>query len=208
MQSVAVLQVLRGRDSGWSAQQRDDASMPFRVILRRYAWPTAAGIFLAVAAYAVSLPLLFWMSPVILGLLLAVPLAALTSGSSVGHAARRLGLLVVPEERSPPEILKRANELGKTCTTAAVGGFQIWQELREDPELWTAHHEMLQELSPRRPGEIDVDLVVGLAKLDQCDGFEEAWNLLSKQEKNALLARAKGLARLQSLWDHRSAHDA
>jgi hypothetical protein len=159
MQSVAVLQVLRGRDAGWSAQQRDDASMPFRVILFIYAWPTAAGIFLAAAAYAVSLPLLFWMSPVILGLLLAVPLVDLTSGSSIGHAARRLGLLAVPEERDPPEVLKRANELGRTATTAAVGVFSIWQELREDPELWAAHHEALQESDPRRPGEIDVDLL-------------------------------------------------
>jgi membrane glycosyltransferase len=208
MQSVAVLQVLRGRDAGWSAQQRDDASMPFRVIFRIYAWPTAAGIFLAAAAYAVSLPLLFWMSPVILGLLLAVPLAALTSGSSMGHGARRLGLLVVPEERDPPEVLKRANELGRTDTTAAVGAFPIWRELREDPELWAAHHEALQESGPRRPGEIDVDLVVGLAKLDQCDGFEEAWNLLSRPEKNALLAHAKGLARLQSLWDRHPARVA
>jgi membrane glycosyltransferase len=201
MQSVAVLQVLRGRDSGWSAQQRDDASIPLRAIFRIYAWPTAAGIFLAAAAYAVSLPLLLWMSPVILGLLSAVPLVALTSGS-MGRAARRLGLLVVPEERAPPEVLKRANELGSIHTTA-VGAIPIWRELMEDPELQAAHREALHEAGPRRPGEIDVDLVVGLAKLDQCDGFEEAWNLLSGPEKNALLASAKGLARLQSLWDRR-----
>jgi membrane glycosyltransferase len=203
MQSIAVLQVLRGRDAGWNAQQRDDASIPFRVIFRIYAWPTTAGIFLAVAAYAVSVPLLFWMSPVILGLLLAVPLVAITSSSALGHAARRLGLLVVPEERDPPEVLKRANELGRTYTTAAAGALPIWQQLREDPELWAAHHEALLESGPLRPGEIDVDLVVALAKLDQCDGFEEAWNLLSRPEKNALLAHAKGFARLQSLWDRR-----
>jgi membrane glycosyltransferase len=204
MQSVAVLQVLRGRDSGWSAQQRDDASMPLRLIFRIYAWPTAAGVLLAAAAYAVSLPLLFWMSPVILGLLLAVPLAALTSRPSIGRAARRLGLLVVPEERDPPGVLKRANELGM-LHAASAGAFSTWRELREDPELWAAHHEMLQEPAPRRPGDVDVDLVVGLAKLDQCDGFEEAWNVLSRAEKNALLANAKGLARLQSLWDGRPA---
>jgi membrane glycosyltransferase len=206
MQSVAVLQVLRGRDSGWSAQQRDDASMPFRVIFRIYAWPTAAGIFLAATAYAVSLPLLLWMSPVILGLLSAVPLAALTSGSAIGQAARRLGLLVVPEEREPPEVLKRANELARMHTTTATGGFSAWRQLREDPELWAAHHGALPESGSRRPGEIDVDLVVGLAKLEQCDGFEEAWKVLSRPEKNALLANAKGLAQLQSLWDRRPDH--
>jgi membrane glycosyltransferase len=206
MQSVAVLQVLRGRDSGWSAQQRDDASMPLRAIFRIYAWPTAAGILLTLAAYAVSVPLLLWMSPVIIGLLSAVPLVALTSGSSVGQAARRLGLLVVPEEREPPEVLKRANELGGMHATAATGGVSMWQGLREDPELWAAHQEALPAAGPHRPGEIDVDLVVGLAKLEQCNGFEEAWEVLSRQEKNALLANVKGLAQLQSLWDRRPDH--
>lgn len=206
MQSVAVWQVLRGRDSGWSAQQRDDVSMPLRAMIRIYARPTAAGVFLALAAYAVSLPLLLWMSPVILGLLSAVPLAALTSGASVGQAARRLGLLIVPEEREPPEVLKRANQLGAMHTTAARGAFSTWRELREDPELWATHQGALPASGPRRPGEIDVDLVIGLAKLEQCDGLEEAWKVLSRQEKNALLANAKGLAQLQSLWDRRPDH--
>ena len=81
-QSVAVIQILLGRDAGWSAQQRDGTSAPFKATLRKYAGSTLTGFILAAAASAVSLPLFWWMSPVILGLLLAVPLAMLTSSLS------------------------------------------------------------------------------------------------------------------------------
>ena len=41
--------------------------------------PTLCGVAMAASAYAVSLPLLLWMSPVIVGLLFAVPIGALTA---------------------------------------------------------------------------------------------------------------------------------
>ena len=40
---------------------------------------------MAVSAYAVSLPLLLWMMPVILGLLLAIPIAMLSSSAGSGR---------------------------------------------------------------------------------------------------------------------------
>ena len=51
-----------------------------------------------------SLPFFWWMSPVILGLLLAVRLAMVTSSAAIGKAMRSLGLLVIPEERIPTRI--------------------------------------------------------------------------------------------------------
>jgi membrane glycosyltransferase len=198
MQSIAVLQVLWGADAGWSAQKRDDGSTPLRAVIRGYAWPTAGGVLLCAAAYAVSVPLLFWMSPVILGLLLAVPLAAFTSTASLGQAARRLGLMTVPEECDPPDVVTRANEL--TARTAAIAS-PISQQFADSPELWAAHQEMISVGDPGRSGEIDVDLVVGLAKLDECMSFEDALGRLSKSETRALLAHAKGFARLKSLWE-------
>ena len=48
------------------------------------------------------------MLPVVLGLALAIPLAALTAKRGDGLALRRLGLLRIPEERLPPAVLARA----------------------------------------------------------------------------------------------------
>jgi membrane glycosyltransferase len=39
-QTVAIIQIFLGKDAGWSAQQREGSSMPFKVTLRRYFSPT------------------------------------------------------------------------------------------------------------------------------------------------------------------------
>src|ERR1700680_4149416 len=81
-QSSAVAEILLGRDAGWQVQRRDDGEWPARDLIRRYAVPTLFGIGMAASAFAVSLPLLLWMTPVIVGLLLCVPIAKLLSKGS------------------------------------------------------------------------------------------------------------------------------
>jgi membrane glycosyltransferase len=107
-QSFAVSEVLLGRDAGWQVQRRDDGGVSHRDTVRTYAAPTFFGIAMAVSAYAVSLPLLLWMMPVILGLLLAIPIAMLSSSAGF---RRSPGLFKTPEQTAPPAVLARANEL-------------------------------------------------------------------------------------------------
>ena len=63
-QSIAVIEILAGRDAGWQTQRRDDGTVERRELYRKYGIPTASGVVTAASAYAVSLPLLLWMSPV------------------------------------------------------------------------------------------------------------------------------------------------
>jgi membrane glycosyltransferase len=198
-QSVAVIQILLGRDAGWSAQQRERTSAPFEATLRRYAGSTLIGLILAAAASAVSLPLFWWMSPVILGLLLAVPLAMLTSSAAVGKAMRSLGLLVIPEEENPPLVVTRSDELASTFKPSVEQEFSLWRELLTDPTFSTRHREMLPEPPCLQRGEVNVDLVVGIAKLDQCTSITEAIETLSTQEKRALLGNREAFDRLKAL---------
>src|ERR1700730_13084801 len=78
-QSSAVAEILLGRDAGWQVQRRDNGEWPRAELIRKYAWPTLFGIGMAGSAFAVSVPLLLWMAPVILGLLLSIPVAVLSS---------------------------------------------------------------------------------------------------------------------------------
>src|SRR6185312_8497060 len=94
-QSSAVGEILFGRDAGWQVQRRDDGAVSRRDIVSTYSVPTLVGVAMAVAAYAVSLPLLLWMTPVILGLLLSIPMAMLSS-SVVPN--RRWRLFQTPEQ--------------------------------------------------------------------------------------------------------------
>lgn len=67
-QSAAVTEILLGRDAGWRAQRRGDRGVARQEIYRKLAVPTLCGIAMAASAYAISVPLLLWMSPVIVGL--------------------------------------------------------------------------------------------------------------------------------------------
>jgi membrane glycosyltransferase len=111
MQSMAVFDVLIGRDAGWTTQQRDPGRMS-----RKEAWKAHGahvGIGLVGAALACLLdPAMFWWAcPVYLGLILSAPLSLLLSQPGLGRVFQTLGLFVTPEERRPPAVVARAAEL-------------------------------------------------------------------------------------------------
>ena len=63
------------------------------------------------AALAASPEVFLWLSPVILGLTAAIPLAVLTARRDLGLTARRAGLFLIPEEVQPPALLSHVNAL-------------------------------------------------------------------------------------------------
>ena len=94
IQSGSVFQILLGRDTGWQPQRRDDGSIPFA--RHRPPSPLAHGARRSSRASPPSLiatSLFLWMSPTIVGLLLAIPLSWLSGQLSAGLALKRLGLL-------------------------------------------------------------------------------------------------------------------
>ena len=109
-------------DSGWSAQTRDDGILPIAQVARLYWRHTAFGLVFGIAAFLISPYLAAWMSPVVLGLALAIPLAAWTARQGPGQALRRAGLLVIPEERDPPSILARTVALRREWEALAPAG--------------------------------------------------------------------------------------
>ena len=146
---------------------------------RHHRTPTVCGVVLAVAAYAVSPVFLAWMSPVVLGLVLAIPVSAITAWQALGKAVRRLGLLVTPEEIDPPAVLRRANELTCAWATTRPQMTDVLARLARDAQLRALHAMLLPTTPEQRQGEYDVDLLLGLAKLDDADSLEEAAALLS-----------------------------
>jgi membrane glycosyltransferase len=199
MQAAEVLGIVTGRDAGWKAQRRDDGSVPFRVVARRHRTHTLFGVVLAVAAYTVSPGLLAWLSPVVLGLVLAIPVSAVTGWPGVGQAVRRLGLLTTPEEIDPPAVLRRTNELTCEWATTRPKMTEVFARLASEAQLRTLHATMLLTTYQRYKGEYNIDLLLGLAKLDDADSLEEASALLSNREKLAVLGDRTGFERLGQL---------
>jgi len=179
-QSRAVGEILVGRDSGWQVQRRDDGELPRAELMRKYALPTLFGVAMAVAAYAVSLPLLFWMAPVIAGLLLSIPIAMLSSKQSGANAA----LLRTPEQTSPPEVLVRANELADGSAQLAVSPLL---ELLDNSALLESHLINLPDDKRRNRGQVDPNLAIARAKIEDAESFDEALGYLTARETFAVL---------------------
>ncbi len=197
IQTMAVAGILAGRDSGWNAQRRGDGRVPLREVWRAYWLYTLFGLILAGIAWAVSPALFLWMTPVLLGLTLAVPLAALTADRVAGRLLGRLGLLRIPEEAAPPPILMRAALL--IAQLQAEVPADPWRLLLGDAALLAAHRAMLPPPRGRGEGAIDPDLVLGLARLDEAGDLADALASLSGRERTAVLADAGGVDRLRGL---------
>lgn len=194
-QSAAVTSILMGRDGGWNPQRRDDGSLSLRDTLLGFMPHTLVGILLGSAAAAISWPLLLWMSPVVAGLLLAVPLVLWTSG------VRRVlsGLLTTPETRDPPAVLMRAQELARH-TTEGVG--EAVHQLAGDPRLLNAHRGMLPDGGERLSGDYGPDRLVARAKIADARDLPCALRALTSKEKAAALADASALDQLLQLRRH------
>ncbi|TLU72340.1 glucans biosynthesis glucosyltransferase MdoH [Lichenicoccus roseus] len=204
IQTGGVLSILAGRDSGWNAQRRDDGRVPWREVWRGYWRHMLFGLVLTAIAWTVSPALFLWMTPVLLGLVLAVPLAAITADRAPGLGLARLGLLRIPEEVATPPILARANALARELE-ATIPADPL-EALLRDPALLAAHRAMLPPPRRRGEGAPEADLLVGLAKLSDADTLPAALAGLSARERAAVLGDAGGLDRLLAL--HRVASAA
>jgi len=191
-----VISILRGRDSGWNAQNRDDGRVSLKEVAHGYWIYTAYGLVMAAAAWSVSFSLFLWMTPVLIGLALAIPLAAMTASRDVGLWLRSWGLLLIPEETNLPPILKLAaeNDLRRTQAEAMPDRppAEAFAALRSNPALAAEHRRALPVA--RQPGAaIDANLLVGLLKLREAASVDNALATLSKQEKASVLCSAEGL---------------
>lgn len=106
-QTLSVAFTLVGRSIVWEAQPRDDRGVGWLEGLRRVGWHTLIGLAWAIGVYTVTPSFFWWLTPIWLGLVLALPLTVWSSRQSFGLALRRLGLFLTPEETEPPPELAR-----------------------------------------------------------------------------------------------------
>ncbi len=194
-QSKAVMEILAGRDAGWQVQRRSDGQLARHEIYRKLSWPTLCGLLLAVSAYAVSLPLLLWMSPVVVGLLLSIPLGLMTSSRLKGP-----GVFETAEDNRPSPVVVRANELAGAKPTEMRGALH---QLSRDADLLRAHLDSLTPASRRKLDAIDVPLATALVKIGECESFEEAAAWLDSSELRAALGHPALLRKILDM-PHRS----
>ena len=103
-----VVNTILGKKVHWAAQRRKlGGGIDWREPIVTFGGTTAIGVVWAVLAFFISHTFLFWLSPVLIGLILAIPFAILTSSS---RTFQRFGLFLTPEELTPPPVLQSLND--------------------------------------------------------------------------------------------------
>ena len=190
VQTSSIAQILTGADSGWPSQARDADRVPWSVLWKFHRRHILAGLILAGAAGAISWRLLAWMSPALLGLVLAVPLSAFMGSARMGRMLRRIGLLTTPEERRPPALVAEAAAEAETLRARAK--VPTLDDLLADPEALERHFAWSDPPTARRRGEPDTALASALLKIADGFGLDE----LDARERYAVLASPTTLSGL------------
>ncbi len=100
-----VVTTLAGKPVSWSAQERGDRGIGFVEALWRHKWQVLLGIAWGAVILWIAPRYIWWLTPVLAGLVLSVPVTMLTSRAGAGQWMRRRGLLLTPEETRPPDEL-------------------------------------------------------------------------------------------------------
>jgi membrane glycosyltransferase len=115
--SKFVLTTLLGQGVSWATQRRSAEAdgTDWREAILTHGGHTLFGLVWGISSFIISPGFFWWLSPVIAGLVLSIPLSILLSKGALGRATRSVGLLLTPEEVSPPYELKRLEQNLAEC---------------------------------------------------------------------------------------------
>src|SRR6185295_2683185 len=97
-----VVSTLAGVPVVWDAQDRGDRGITYAAAFRRHRWHVALGIVWGAVILTFAPEYIYWMLPVLGGLVLSVPLTVYTSRLTLGVKLRERGYLLTPEETQTP----------------------------------------------------------------------------------------------------------
>lgn len=182
--AIFIAELAAGRDSGWRALPRAADQPTLRQLLRFYSphllgAPLVALILLLTDSWA-----LWWLTPVLLSWLLAIPLTRALGSQRIGALARRAGALLVPKERTPSPIMTRAQELS-TIIRAKLPA-PAWQAALTEETVMALHWAFLAHGTPLTTEERRA-ATAAAAKYHASAASPGGRMTLTKAEKMALL---------------------
>lgn len=200
--TVFLLQALTGSTVKWGTQRRNDSGVVWIEAVRHFWCTSLFGLLTWVGLYALVssaqitgyLPILgmdprgaqalIWLSPILGGMSLAVPIAVITSSVEIGRWLKRRSIFLIPEEARAFDDLQLVAfddpRLSGDCFLQAV----------VDPQL-NAIHAALQ-----RPKEMSV-----VAKAALFKALENGPDGLSENERIAVLRSREAMTVLhEAVW--------
>jgi membrane glycosyltransferase len=107
-----------GRTIGWRSPQRSDDGTTWSDAIRHHWFDTVVASAWGLFVYWVNPDYFWWLTPIVVALVLSVPLSILASRVRFGDRLRRIGLLRIPEESTPPQELAEVAESLRSAEAA------------------------------------------------------------------------------------------
>ncbi len=199
--SKFVLFILFGQGVSWVTQRRgaEGDGTDWREAIITHGGQTVFGVVWGVCSYVLSPPFFFWLSPVVLPLICSIPISIFLSQARAGRITRLLGLLLTPEETTPPYELKRLQQNLAECyrhlspIKPLRADYGLMQAVL-DPYVNALHVALLRQ---RKPTEESREWFAQLRVRLLRDGPER----FTPKEKMALLLDAESVITLhRELW--------
>ena len=198
IQSGHVLEIFMGRDSGWKPQRREGGGTTWSDAWLFHSRHMLLSSITAAILWFLSPPLLAWVSPALLGLLLAVPLSRASGSESLGRTLSRFALLRTPEEVEQPPLMARRTELIGQAQRLPEDGLKYLARNR-DARLTHIQGNLTRPVNPR--GHPDPHAFTAQQKLIDARSLEEALEWLTPIERVEVASDARLLNQLALLPD-------
>ena len=144
-----VLTILLGRPTPWLSPSRQDSATSWREAFRRHALATLAMGASGVALYYFLPDFFYWMLPVLLGPVLAIPISVYSSRRALGGWARQRRLFLTAEESAPPEELTQLRVYTEKHRAGQASARSALQEALAravfDPHINALHVSLLRK---------------------------------------------------------------
>lgn len=147
-----VLTSIAGKSVKWSAQQRDELGVSWGEAARQFGFFTLVGCIGGALIAALAPSLAVWFAPMLIGLVLAIPLAVAMGSVRLGKTLARLGLLVIPEETSPPEIaIHQSRVLAEFQLESLIERPSLFETVIHDPAFHLLHTHIQSQTGSDTP---------------------------------------------------------
>lgn len=186
LHSRFVFVTLAGRKVEWKAQNRADAATTWSAATRRHAGITLLGLAWGSLVWMEVPELLWWLAPLLAGFVFSIPLSVLSSRRTLGERMRARGWLKIPEEVTPPAVLRHLHiALAQAAADADRAGAHGFARLLADDTVRRVHVALLPPPPPLHS--LDRHRLDGLVLKVRYEGPE----VLSTAEKRELLLDAR-----------------
>jgi membrane glycosyltransferase len=181
-----VISTLAGHKVSWNAQPREDRGVVFRDAVAVHYAHTLFGLAAGLTLWHIAPGLLPWMSPVLLGPVLSIPLSMWLGSVTWGQRLARWKLLLIPEEiEEPPVLMAKRKKLAHFKSDRT----NLFDTVLYDPAFYALHVGILRatesqvaisdqqlvavEKSLRSSGSQSIPATVRRAVLTDAESLEE-----------------------------------